>query len=157
MPKVDISALPESNSCGYPAPFHEIASGRFRRRLGNAGGLTQFGVNLCRLEPGSGSSQRHWHEKEDELIFVVEGEVVLVEDEGETVLRAGDAATFKAGVANGHQLLNRSDRDALILEVGSRMEGERAVYPDIDMQLVCGPEEDRFLHMDGTHYPERQE
>jgi uncharacterized cupin superfamily protein len=157
MPKIDIAAVPERNSCGYPAPFHEIARGRFRKRLGDAGGLTQFGVNLCRLEPGSGSSQRHWHEKEDEMIFVVEGEVVLVEDEGETLLRAGDAAAFKAGVANGHQLLNRSAKDALILEIGSRIEGERAVYPEIDMQLVAELRGDRFLHMDGTPYPKRDE
>jgi uncharacterized cupin superfamily protein len=157
MPKIDIAAVPERNSCGYPAPFHEIARGRFRKRLGDAGGLTQFGVNLCRLEPGSGSSQRHWHEKEDEMIFVVEGEVVLVEDEGETLLRAGDAAAFKAGVANGHQLLNRSAKDALILEIGSRIEGERAVYPEIDMQLVAELRGDRFPHMDGTPYPKRDE
>ena len=155
MPKIDISALPEDNSCGYPAPFHEIAKGRFRRRLGNAGGLTQFGVNLCRLEPGSGTSQRHWHEKEDELVYIVEGEVVLIEDEGETVLRAGDAASFKAGVANGHQLLNRSPCEALVLEMGSRIPAERAYYPDIDMQLVAERQADRFLHMDGTPYPPR--
>ena len=155
MPKIDISALPEDNSCGYPAPFHEIAKGRFRRRLGNAGGLTQFGVNLCRLEPGSGTSQRHWHEKEDELVYIAEGEVVLIEDEGETVLRAGDAASFKAGVANGHQLVNRSARDALVLEIGSRIPAERAYYPDIDMQLVAERQADRFLHMDGTPYPPR--
>jgi uncharacterized cupin superfamily protein len=155
MPKVDISAIPESNSCGYPAPFHEIASGRFRKRLGDAGGLTQFGVNLCRLEPGSGSSQRHWHENEDELVYIVEGEVVLVEDEGETVLCAGDAATFKAGVANGHQLVNRSDRDALVLEVGSRMPSEWAYYSDLDMMVVDEDGTSRFLHKDGTPYSPR--
>ena len=156
MPKIDIAAIPESNSCGYPAPFHEIARGRFRRRLGDAGGLTQFGVNLCRLAPGSASSQRHWHEKEDELVYVLDGEVVLIEDEGETVLRAGDAAAFKAGSGNGHHFLNRSDRDALILEIGTRAVRERAIYPDLDMQLVIDEsEEDRFLHMDGTPYPQR--
>ena len=155
MPKLDLSTVPEENSCGYPAPFHEIAKGRFRKRLGDAGGLTQFGVNLCRLKPGSASSQRHWHEKEDELIYVVDGEVVLIEDEGETLLRAGDAAAFKAGVANGHQLVNRSDRDALVLEIGSRMPGEKAYYPDIDMQLFTERQVDRFAHMDGTPYPKR--
>ncbi|HEX9904020.1 MAG TPA: cupin domain-containing protein [Propylenella sp.] len=155
MPKLDLSAVPEENSCGYPAPFHEIARGRFRKRLGDAGGLTQFGVNLCRLKPGSASSQRHWHEKEDELIYVVDGEVVLIENEGETLLRAGDAAAFKAGVANGHQLVNRSASDALVLEIGSRLAAERAYYPDIDMQLVAERKSDRFLHMDGTPYPQR--
>ena len=156
MPKIDIPAIPESNSCGYPAPFHEIARGRFRKPLGDAAGLTQFGVNLCRLAPGSASSQRHWHEKEDELVYVLDGEVVLIEDEGETVLRAGDAAAFRAGSGNGHHLLNRSDRDALILEVGTRAVRERAVYPDLDMQLMIEEgEEDRFLHMDGTPYPQR--
>ena len=155
MPKIDIAAITETNSCGYPAPFHEIAKGRFRKRLGNAGGLTQFGVNLCRLEPGSASSQRHWHEKEDEFVYIVAGEVVLVEDEGETVLHAGDAASFKAGVPNGHHLVNRSSRDALILEIGSRAAGERAYYSDIDMQVVMDESGSRYLHRDGTPYPTR--
>lgn len=155
MPKIDIAAITETNSCGYPAPFHEIAKGRFRKRLGNAGGLTQFGVNLCRLEPGSASSQRHWHEKEDEFVYIVAGEVVLVEDEAETVLHAGDAASFKAGVPNGHHLVNRSSRDALILEIGSRAAGERAYYSDIDMQVVIDESGSRYLHRDGTPYPTR--
>jgi uncharacterized cupin superfamily protein len=155
MPKIDIATIAEVNSCGYPAPFHEIAKGRFRRRLGDAGGLSQFGVNLCRLEPGSGSSQRHWHEKEDELVYVLDGEVVLIEDAGETVLRLGDAAAFKAGTANGHHLVNRSTRDALILEIGARAPGDRAYYSDLDMQVVCDSEGDRYLHMDGTPYPKR--
>jgi uncharacterized cupin superfamily protein len=155
MPKIDISAIVETNSCGYPAPFHEIAKGRFRKRLGDAGGLTQFGVNLCRLEPGSASSQRHWHEKEDEFVYVVDGEVVLIEDEGETVLHAGDAASFKAGAPNGHHLVNHSSRDALILEIGSRASGERAHYSDIDMQVVMDGSASRYLHRDGTPYPPR--
>ncbi len=155
MPKIDIAAITETNSCGYPAPFHEIAKGRFRKRLGNAGGLTQFGVNLCRLEPGSASSQRHWHEKEDEFVYIVAGQVVLVEDEGETVLHAGDAASFKAGVLNGHHLVNRSSRDALILEIGSRAAGERAYYSDIDMQVVMDESGSRYLHRDGTPYATR--
>jgi uncharacterized cupin superfamily protein len=156
MPKIDVAAVAEENSCSYPAPFHEIAKGRFRKRLGNAGGLAQFGVNLCRLEPGSASSQRHWHEIEEEFVFVVDGEVVLIEDEGETVLRAGDAAAFKAGVANGHHLLNRSTRDALVLEMGTRDPTERCYYSDLDMQLVTEDGVDRFLHMDGTPYPPRR-
>jgi len=148
MPKIDIGAIAEENRTGYPPPFDELVAGRFRKRLGNAGGLTQFGVNLCRLAPGAASAQRHWHAKEDELVYVLDGEVVLVEDEGETPMRPGDAATFKAGVANGHHLVNRSDRDALILEVGSRMPGERAEYPDIDLRF----DDKRYLHKDGTSY-----
>lgn len=152
MPKIDVAAVPEQGGTGYPPPFDQITKGRFRKRLGNAGGLTQFGVNLCRLEPGSGSAQRHWHDNEDELVYVLEGEVVLVEDEGETVLRPGDAATFKAGVANGHHLVNRSDRDALFLEVGTRQSDGRAEYSDIDMQVVTKDRVSRYLHKDGTPY-----
>ncbi len=155
MPKVDIASLPEDDACDYPAPFHEIAKGRVRRRLGDAGGLTQFGVNLCRLEPGSGSSQRHWHESEDEFVYVLEGEVVLVEDEGETILKPGDAATFKAGVANGHQLINRSDRDALFLEVGTRTSVSAAHYSDLDMKVARVKGVDTFMRKDGTPYPQR--
>ena len=152
MPKIDIETMAETNSCGYPPPFNEIARGRFRKRLGDAGGLNQFGVNLCRLEPGAASSQRHWHEKEDELVYVLAGEVVLVEDGGETVLRAGDAAAFKAGVANGHHLTNRSNRDALFLEIGTRELNERGHYPDIDLKFVSENGAHRFLHKDGRPY-----
>ncbi len=155
MPKIDGSSLPEDNSCGYPAPFHEIAKGRFRRRIGDAGGLTQFGVNLCRLESGSASSQRHWHESEEEMVYMLDGEVVLIDDDGETTLRAGDAATFKAGVANGHHLLNRSGRDALFLEIGTRPETDRIDYPDIDLVLEYDGEADTFMRRDGKLYPPR--
>ena len=152
MPKVNIDAIPENNSCGYPIPFNEIATGRFRKKLGDAGGLDQFGVNLCRLEPGSASAQRHWHETEDELVYVLGGEVVLVEDEGETVLKPGDAATFKAGVANGHHLVNRSDREALFLEIGTRDLNDCGHYPDIDLKFICEDGVDRFVHKNGTPY-----
>jgi uncharacterized cupin superfamily protein len=155
MPKLDLSAVEEVCATGYPPPFDQLVKGRFRKRLGDAGGLTQFGVNLCRLEPGSASAQRHWHTKEDELVYILEGEVVLIEDEGETVLRAGDAATFKAGVANGHHLLNRSKRDALLLEIGTRDPNDRGTYPDIDLTFVAEDGLDRFLHKDGTPYPPR--
>jgi uncharacterized cupin superfamily protein len=155
MPKIHIAAIPESNSCGYPAPFHEIARGRFRKRLGDAGGLTQFGVNLCRLEPGSASSQRHWHENEDEMVYVLKGEVVLVEDGGETVLRPGDAATFKAGVPDGHHLVNRSAEDALFLEIGTRMPEEVAHYSDIDLVLRETDDGGHFTHRSGELYPPR--
>jgi uncharacterized cupin superfamily protein len=136
MPKIDIASLAERNTTGYPEPFKQTVAGRFKKALGNAAGLTQFGVNLTRIAPGSASAERHWHENEDEFIFMLDGELVLIEDEGETVLRAGDAAGFKAGVPNGHYLVNRSDKDAVLLEVGTRAATERAHYPDVDLAAV---------------------
>src|SRR6185369_13860495 len=115
MPKIDIDALPVRTGSGYPAPFDAPCIGRTRRALGDAAGLTQFGVNLQRLAPGAWSSQRHWHTAEDEFVWVLEGEVVLVTDSGEEVLIAGDCAGFKAGAADGHHIQNRSNRDALLL------------------------------------------
>lgn len=152
MPKIDKAAIAEAGGTGYPTPFDAIVEGRFRKRLGNAGGLTQFGVNLCRLAPGAASSQRHWHEEADEFVYILEGEAVLIENEGETVLRPGDAATFKAGVANGHHIVNRSDRDALFLEIGTRSANGRAEYSDIDMQAAVENGVTRYLHKDGTPY-----
>jgi uncharacterized cupin superfamily protein len=152
MPRIDVSALPIHRGSGYPAPFHEPCTGRSRQRLGDAAGLTQFGVNLLRLAPGAWSSQRHWHVRDDEFVFVVEGEVVLVEDAGETVLRAGDCAGWKAKAPDGHHLRNRTDRDALVLEIGSRNSDEKATYPDIDMIYEDGR---GYLRKDGTPYPKR--
>jgi uncharacterized cupin superfamily protein len=152
MPKIDIDKAPTRVGSGYPAPFDAPCRERRRWQLGDAAGLTQFGVNLLRLAPGVWSSQRHWHTHEDELVYVVSGEVVLVEDGGETVLRAGDCAAFKAGVANGHQIQNRSAAEAVLLEIGSRMpELDGGEYPDID--LVLTPD-GVFRHRDGTAYPE---
>lgn len=153
MPKIDIAALPETNRTGYPEPFRDLVAGRFRKRLGAAGGLTQFGVNLCRLAPGAATAQRHWHEKEDEFVYVLDGEVVLIEDDGETVLGAGAAAAFKAGARNGHHCVNRSGRDALLLEIGTRDPGDSGEYPDLDMIFACEDGAVRFLHRDGTPYP----
>ena len=150
MPKIDIDALPEVNRTGYPAPFDEIVRGRFRKVLGDAGGLSQFGVNLTRLEPGSASAQRHWHENEDEFVFILNGEVVLIEDGGETVLRPGDAAAFKSGVENGHHLVNKSDADVVYLEIGSRALQERGDYPDIDMKFISENNATRYTRRDGT-------
>jgi uncharacterized cupin superfamily protein len=152
MPKIDVAAITEQNTSGYPDQFKALVKGRFRKALGDAGGLTQFGVNLCRLAPGSASSQRHWHEKEDELVYVLDGELTLVEDGGETILRAGDAATWKAGARNGHHLVNRSDRDALMLEIGSRDWHDSGEYSDIDLKFVMGDEDTVYLHKDGTPY-----
>lgn len=150
--KIDPESAPIRTGSGYPAPFHEPCMQRRRVRLGAAAGLSQFGVNLLTLRPGTWSSQRHWHSREDEFVYVVAGEVVLVTDEGETVLRAGDSAGFRHGVANGHHLQNRSNSDAVVLEVGSDDPADEAEYPDIDMR--CRAE--GFVRRDGTPYPSRE-
>jgi uncharacterized cupin superfamily protein len=155
VPKIDIASLPVDTLVNYPEPFRRALDGRSRKRLGNAVGLLQFGVNLTTLKPGAWSSQRHWHEHEDELIYIVDGEVVLVEDGGETVLKAGDAAGFKANSGNGHCLINRSDRDVVYLEIGTRSARERVVYSDIDMVLEREPGNARYLHKNGEAYPPR--
>ena len=152
MPKVDMDALPWKGGTGYPAPFKSVVDGRERKRLGDAVGLDQYGVNYTRLKPGAASALRHWHENEDEFVFMLEGELVLIEDEGETVLKAGDAAGFKAGVPNGHQLVNRSGNDALYLEVGTRATTERGHYPDDDLLAVKDGGSFQFTHKDGTPY-----
>ena len=152
MPKIDIVKLPLDRSTGYTPPFNKTVEGRARKRLGRAAGLTQFGVNVCTLKPGAASSQRHWHQQEDELVYVLEGEVVLCEDGGETVLTTGDAAAWKAGVSNGHCLVNRSDRDAILIEIGSRATAERAYYSDIDMMAVRDETGTRYVKKDGTPY-----
>jgi uncharacterized cupin superfamily protein len=152
MPKIDIDKLPVERSSSYPAPFNKVVEGRARQRLGRPAGLTQFGVNICTLAPGAASSLRHWHENEDELVYVIEGEVVLCEDGGETVLKAGEAAAWKAGMPNGHCLVNRSDREARLLEVGTRAAAERAHYSDIDMMVVRDEAGARFTRKDGAPY-----
>jgi uncharacterized cupin superfamily protein len=136
MPKIDIASVAARASTLYPQPFADVVAGRSKRALGNAAGLSQFGVNLTTLRPGAASALRHWHEQEDEFVYILAGEVVLVEDNGETVLTAGDAAGFKAGVANGHHLINKSVRDAIYLEIGTRAPSEVAHYPDDDLALV---------------------
>jgi uncharacterized cupin superfamily protein len=152
VPKVDIAAAPKIVGVGYPAPFAAACAGRVRQRLGNAGGLTDFGVNLMRLPPGAWSSQRHWHSHEDELVYVLEGELVLVEDGGETVLRAGDCAAFPKNSGDGHHLINRSDGVAVYLEVGSRQGEDLTTCSDID--LMSANADGRFVHKDGAPYPE---
>ena len=150
MPKIDIANLRVDARTGYPPPHDARVAGRSRKRLGDAVGLDQFGVNLTTLKPGSASALRHWHENEDELVYVLEGELVLVENEGETVMRPGDAAGFKAGVANGHHFINRSDRDAVYLEIGSRATRERAHYSDVDLEVVRDVAGARYTRKDGT-------
>ena len=151
MKKIDIDAAPTRFGTGYPPPYDAACAGRRRWKLGDAAGLTQFGVNLLRLPPGQWSSQRHWHTAEDEFVFVLEGEAVLVTDAGEEVLRAGDCAGFKAGEANGHHIQNRSDAELVLLEIGTRLAaGDAAHYPDIDLDLPQAGA--GFTHRDGTPY-----
>jgi uncharacterized cupin superfamily protein len=152
MPKIDIDKIALDTSTNYPPPFNKAVEGRARKRLGRAAGLTQFGVNICTLKPGSASSQRHWHENEDEFVYVLEGEVVLCEDGGETALKSGDAAAWKAGVPNGHCLINRSHRDAVFIEVGTRAATERATYSDIDMMVVRDEGGFRYTRKNGAPY-----
>jgi uncharacterized cupin superfamily protein len=150
MPRIPHDTAPTRHGTGYPVGLDEPCLTRRRWRLGDAAGLTQFGVNLLRLPPGQWSAQRHWHAKEDEFVQVLSGEVVLIEDEGETVMHAGDSAGFPAGRANGHHFVNRSGEEAVLLEVGSRVKGETCEYPDVDLFY---DEARGFLHKDGTAYP----
>lgn len=148
MKKIDIAAAPVRRGSNYPPSYDAPCADRLRRRLGDAGGLTAFGVNHMTLAPGVWSSQRHWHSHEDEFVWVISGEVVLVTDAGEEILRAGDCAAFRAGEPNGHHLINRSGRDAVLLEVGNRDPADRTVYADIDM--VAEPLEEGYRRRDGT-------
>jgi len=148
--RIDIATLKPVVGTLYPPPFDEPCRARERTRLGDAAGLTQYGVNLLRLPPGAWSSQRHWHSKEDEFVYVLSGEVVLATDVGEEVLRAGDSAAFKAGDSDGHCLQNRGTMDVTVLEVGSRIPGDYATYSEIDMKTDPGV---GYVHNDGTPYP----
>ena len=150
MPKIDTSSVPVRTGSGYPPPFDKVCAARTRRRLGDAGGLRDFGVNLMTLPPGSWSSQRHWHSHEDEFVFLLEGELTLVEDGGETVLRAGDCATFPKGTGNGHHFLNKSSAIAVYLEVGSRNPLDLTTCSDIDMKSASA--DGKFVRKDGTPY-----
>jgi uncharacterized cupin superfamily protein len=152
MPKVDISKVKVRTGSNYPPQFQNVVQGREKSVLGDLVGLTQFGVNLTRLKPGAGSALRHWHENEDEFVYILEGELVLVEDEGETLLRTGDAAGFKAGVANGHHLVNRTQRDAVYLEIGTRAPTERAHYPDVDLEFIRDKDKVQVRHKSGEPY-----
>ena len=152
MPKIDTTRLPTRKSSTYPDAFKPVCEGREKTALGNGAELTQFGVNLTRIKPGSASALRHWHENEDEFVYMLAGELVLIEDGGETIMRPGDCAGFKAGVSNGHHLVNRSDRDALYLEIGSRSPVERAHYPDDDLFIERDEQQVRILHKSGEPY-----
>lgn len=151
-PVIDPESAPKRVGSGYPAPFAEICARRVKRALGDAAGLKNFGVNLTELPPGGWSSQRHWHARQDEFIYIVEGEVTLVTDAGETVLKPGMCAGFPAGKPDGHHLINRSERRAVYLEVGDRTPNEGATYPDIDLVGRTVDGRFQFFHRDGTPY-----
>lgn len=152
MPKLDLSSVPVKTSSIYPEPYASMMKGRSSMRLGDAGGLTQFGANLVMLEPGAMSSLRHWHMAEDEFVIITEGTCILVQDEGETVMQPGDCAAFPAGSTNGHHFLNRTDKVAKFLVVGSKAGREVATYSDVDMKVEMEAGKARFTYKDGTDW-----
>ena len=151
MPKIDIAAVSARTGVGYPEPFAALREARSRQRSGGAGGLIDFGVNLTRLPSGNWSSQRHWHSHEDELVFLLQGKLVLIENDSETLLQAGDAAAFPKGTGNGHHMINRSDRDVLYLEIGSRQPKDVTTCSDVDMMSANA--DGCFRHKDGIPFP----
>ncbi|MDE2385325.1 MAG: cupin domain-containing protein [Alphaproteobacteria bacterium] len=149
---LDATAAPQRTGSRYPAPHDEPCKARVKYILGDVFGLDQFGVNLVTLEPGSWSSQRHWHEKEDEFIFVVSGELVLADDTGEHLLQPGMCAGFKAGNGNGHCLKNLTDKPAQYLEVGTRSNHEVAWYSDIDLKVELKDRKASYTRKDGSAF-----
>lgn len=150
MKKIDLAKVKRIPGTGYPSPYDVPCRARERQPVGDAAGLTQFGVNLQRIQPGAWSSQRHWHSHEDEFVWVLSGELTLVTDSGEEILRAGDCVGFKAGVADGHHLQNRSKNEAVLLAIGSRKPEEDVCdYPDVDMRWAGNG---KPTHKDGTPY-----
>ena len=149
MPKIDISKVPTQKIASYPKEFAPVIAGREKQRIGDVVGLTQFGVNVSRIKAGSASALRHWHETEDEFIYMLEGELVLQENDGETVLKRGDAAGFKANSGIAHCLINRTTRDAVYLEVGTRSKSERVHYPDVDFMMERDARGRRFYRKSG--------
>ena len=155
LPALDPRAVPARAGSSYPEPFAGQVAARSKRALGDALGLRNFGVNLVEIPPRGLSSMRHWHSRQDEFVFVLEGELTLVTEIGEQVLGPGMAAGFPAGAADGHHLINRTDKPAVYLEVGDRAPGDDVDYPDIDMALPHSPGDHRphrFTHKDGTPY-----
>ena len=144
--------VPARSTTIYPAPYAAALAGRAKRALGDAFGLTQFGVNLTELAPGAASSERHWHKSEDEFIYVLEGEVTLLDDAGEHLLTPGMCAGFRSGVPNAHKLVNRSSAPALYLEIGSRSEGDRVHYPEADMAAVKTGGRFHLTRKDGSSF-----
>lgn len=149
MPKIDLDAVEATNRTGYPPPYDAAVAGRFYRRIGDAGGLTDFGASHVVLKPGAASSQRHWHEGEDELVVMVAGEAVLIENEGRTPMRPGEVALFPKGAANGHHLVNEGVEDCVFVAVGRKVASD-CHYPDINMHLDGAS--GKFRRKDGTEY-----
>lgn len=152
MPAVDPEAVAVRTDSTYPKEFRGQVAGRAKRALGDAAGLTRYGVNLVELPPGAWSSQRHWHSEEDEFVYVVSGQVTLVTDGGRQVLVAGMAAGFPAGNADGHHLVNEGDTPAVFLEIGNRSDADVVEYPDIDLRLTSRAEGREYLHRDGRPF-----
>jgi uncharacterized cupin superfamily protein len=152
MKKIELATVPAQAGSNYPRPFDAVCSGQSSQRLARAAGLTRFGVNLTVIEPGAWSSQRHWHSHEDEFVWVLDGELTLVTDSGDEILRAGDCAAFRQGDPDGHHLVNKSGRPATVLEIGNSAPRDRCTYPDIDMVA----DERGYAHRDGTPYPSRE-
>lgn len=152
MPKIDLSRVPVKTGSIYPAPYGAMMAGRSSLRLGDAGGLTQFGVNLVTLEPGAMSSLRHWHLVEDEFVMVTEGRCTMVTDAGETEMQPGDCAAFPANAPDGHHFINRTDRPARFLVVGSKSSREVATYSDVDLTVTLEAGRAVFTHKDGSPY-----
>ena len=151
-PALDPSSVEAKAGSNYPEHFKPRVAGRAKQRLGDALGLKNFGVNLTTIKPGAASALRHWHIRQDEFIYMVSGELVLVTDAGEQVLGAGMCAGFPAGAANAHHLVNRSGRDAVYLEVGDRHEDDVCEYPDHDMRLIPFEGDQVFVHRDGKRW-----
>ena len=149
---IDKASVPVKTGSIYPEPYASQMEGRSSLRLGDAGGLTQFGANEVILQPGARSSLRHWHHREDEFVMIIQGECVLVQDAGETVMRPGDCAAFPAGDPNGHCFVNRSGAEARFLVVGSRMNPEKATYSDVDLEIAIRDGKASFTYKDGTPY-----
>ncbi|TXH97373.1 MAG: cupin domain-containing protein [Pseudorhodobacter sp.] len=152
MPKIDLATVPVKTGSIYPEPYAAMMAGRSSMRLGDAGGLTQFGVNLVTLAPGALSSLRHWHMAEDEFVMVTEGVCTMVTDAGETEMGVGDCAAFPANTPDGHHFINRTDRPACFLVVGSKSKREVATYSDVDLMVTMEAGRATFTHKDGSPY-----
>lgn len=149
---IDPQEIPEKKGSNYPEQFSSFVAGRSKKRLGDAAGIKNFGVNLVKLEPGSCSAIRHWHAKQDEFIYILEGEVTLVTNAGEQTLKASMAAGFPAGEADGHHLINRSNSVTIYLEIGDRTPEEEVNYPDVDLMAKHSPNGWIFTQKDGSLY-----
>lgn len=152
MPIIEIEKIPERTGSIYPAPHDQAVAGRRSIRLGDAGGLTQFGANIVILPPGSNASMRHWHVQEDEFLMMLDGELVLVDNDGAHLMKAGDCAAFPAGDPNGHRMENHSNAEARFLVVGTKSVGEIAHYPDTGLRVEFHDGQAQFFHADGQPY-----